>query len=61
MELYRYLLQFGPEHAEQHELRTRLCTGHCPCCLRICLRWVARRFWGGPACIAWAVEALPWR
>lgn len=39
-ELYRYLLTFGPEQPEQYELRRRFVAGHCPCCLRICLRWV---------------------
>lgn len=39
-ELYRYLLAFGPEQPEQYELRRRFVAGHCPCCLRICLRWV---------------------
>lgn len=37
-DLYRYLLAFGPEEPEQYGLRQRFSAGHCPCCLRICLR-----------------------
>ena len=36
--LYRYLLQFGPQHPH-HRLRLHFCAGWCPCCLRICVRW----------------------
>ncbi|PRW58740.1 DNA polymerase eta isoform B [Chlorella sorokiniana] len=42
-ELYRYLLAFGPEHPEQYQLRRRFVAGHCPCCLRICLRSKCRQ------------------